>query len=225
MNNPKNFVILFSHGFGVRKDNLGLFTFLAERLSSLGFVTVQFDYYEIRGEETITVPFSKQVPILQQQIEKLKVQQPGKKIIIIAQSQGCLIPALCDLAGVVKVIGISPFLITDKEAIFKKYSAKKGGTTNFEGISRRLHSDGTVTIIPPEYWLERFSTNQYDLYNSLGLRVPFVIYYGLLDSVMSSINLEGIKSAKLINDQADHDFNGLEVRKRLFASLVTEIAG
>ena len=40
---------------------------------------------------------------------------PANEIKIIAQSQGCFIPAFCNLDRVVKVIGISPFLITDRE--------------------------------------------------------------------------------------------------------------
>jgi hypothetical protein len=41
---PNNTVVIFSHGFGIQKDNLGLFTYLSDKLGVLGFSIVLFDY-------------------------------------------------------------------------------------------------------------------------------------------------------------------------------------
>jgi pimeloyl-ACP methyl ester carboxylesterase len=223
MATPQNSIILFSHGFGIRKDNLGLFTFLAGRLHNLGFATVQFDYYKIKGQETITISYSKQAKILSAQIQQIRETDANKKIIIIAQSQGCLIPAMTDLPGVVKVIAISPFLITDKETVYKKYAAKTGGVTELTGISWRLHTDGTITVIPPEYWTERFRLDQYACYNDLGAKVPLTLIYGSQDPVMSAIDVKRIRHAKLISCNADHDFTGSENRAELWQIIEQEV--
>jgi hypothetical protein len=210
MTTSNNTVLLFSHGFGIRKDNLGLFTYFSERFQQAGYDTVLFDYYEYNEEtkEVITVPFSKHAEVLQEQIEKVKSKYPGKEIIIIAQSQGSIIPAFCDVTGITKVIGISPFFLTDKEEVMKRYSARPGSQTDFDKVSRRPHSDGKVTVIPPEYWTERFSTNVADKYNALALKTDLVLIYGTKDKLVESIDLDELKNMSIIELEGDHDFTG-----------------
>ena len=46
MKNNKH-IVIFSHGFGLKKDNHGLFTELAKMLSRHNIESVMFDYNEI----------------------------------------------------------------------------------------------------------------------------------------------------------------------------------
>lgn len=221
---PENTVILFSHGFGIRKDNLGLFTFLSQKLESLGYKTVLFDYYEYNEEtkEVFTIPFSKHAEILQKQLDKVKEENPGKDIKIIAQSQGCIIPTFCDVTGVSQILGISPFFLTDRDEVLARYSARQGSTTDFGSISIRKHSDGKVTVIPPEYWTERFNTDQYELYNSLALKTSLTLICGLEDELIKSADTSKLKNIKIINTSGDHDFTG-EYKESLYNILLQEI--
>ncbi|MBI2356743.1 hypothetical protein HYV12_01695 [Candidatus Dojkabacteria bacterium] len=219
-----NTAILFSHGFGIRKDNLGLFIFLSEKLQRLGYITVLFDYYEYNEEtkEVYTIPFSKHAEILQAQIEKVKKEYPGKDIKIVAQSQGCIIPTLCDMTGISQVIGISPFFLTDRNSILERYNARPDSTTDFSSISRRKHSDGKITVIPPEYWTERFNTNQYDLYNKLAQKTSLTLIYGNKDNLATSADIKNIRNTKIIETESDHDFTG-ENKEILYEILLKEI--
>lgn len=214
--------ILFSNGFGIRKDNLGLFTYFAEKLNNLGYQTVQFDYYtyDETTKEVYTIPFSEHAQILQKHIND--VSQKEEDIVIIGQSQGSLIPTLCDTNGVIKVIGISPFFLTDRQAVEERYNSRPGSTTNFDSISRRLHSDGKVTVIPPEYWKERFNTNQFELYNSLGERLPLTLIYGDKDSLVPINDLTKITNGKLIKLNGDHDFTG-DYKEKLYETILEEL--
>lgn len=214
--------ILFSHGFGIRKDNLGLFTYLSKNLNALGYKTVLFDYYEYKDntKEVFTTPFSEQAKALQKQINNIR--DASENIVIVAQSQGSLIPTLCDVEGVLKVIGISPFFLTDRKAVEDRYNSRPGSTTDFNSISRRLHSDGKVTVIPPEYWTERFNTNQYDLYNKLGSKLPLTLIYGNKDGLAQSADLDKISNAKLVELEGDHDFTG-EYKVDLYKTVLSEI--
>lgn len=221
---PSNTVLLFSHGFGIRKDNLGLFTFLSDRFQGLGYNTVLFDYYDYNDKtrEIYTIPFSKQTQILQKQLNTIRNKNPDKTINIIAQSQGCIIPTLCDVTEVAKIVGISPFFLTDREAVFKRYSGIPESVTNFDGTSRRKHSDGSVTVIPKEYWIERFNTKVEDLYNSLALKTALTLICGLKDESVKQTDLQKIKYTRIINTDSNHDFTG-EYREVLYKLLLQEI--
>ena len=217
---PEKTVVIFSHGFGIQKDNLGLFTLISENLKKRGLETVLFDYYEYNKElkEIYTTPFSKQAEILQNEIDKVKVSHSDKDIVLICHSQGCIVPTLCDMNKVIKVVGISPFFITDKQQVYDRYSARDGSITNFDGISKRKHSAGKITVIPPEYWQERFQTNQYDLYNNLAKQTYLKLIYGTNDSLVNSVDMKMFNVDELISMPADHDFNG-DIRDSLIDSL------
>lgn len=133
-----------------------------------------------------------------------------------------MIPTLCNTEGVLKVIGISPFFLTDRKAVEERYNSRPGSTTDFNSISRRLHSDGKVTVIPPEYWTERFNTNQYDLYNKLGSKLSLTLIYGNKDGLTQSADLDKISNAKLIELEGDHDFTG-EYKVDLYKTVLSEI--
>ncbi len=201
-------LILFSHGMGVMKDNRGLFPYLKRRIEPLGFETKMFDYNDINTEtkEVYVKPFSKQAVILQDQIDRAK-EEGYEEIVIIGQSQGSLIPALCDVSGVKQVIGISPFFHTNIDDILRRYSAKEGNVINFAGETRRRRSDGTTTVMPKEYWEERFKTNVEDLYNSLAKATQLTLINALQDEIMQFTNLQRVKYARIINTDGDHDFS------------------
>jgi hypothetical protein len=210
-------VIIFSHGFGIRKDNLGLFTYLSEKFEETGFKTNLFDYYEYNEDtkEVYTIPFSKQAEILQNQIEKVKNLYPGFDIKIVCHSQGSLIPTLIEMSGVTQVIGISPFFLTNKEKVLERYNSRAGSSTDFSKVSRRLHSDGKVTVIPPEYWTERFNIDQFELYNALGSKLDLTLICGDKDGLALEEDKEKVNTAKVITIEGDHDFSG-EYKKLLY---------
>jgi len=47
----KKHIVIFSHGFGVEKDSLGLFSDIAEMFSAHDIKSVLFDYNEINREK------------------------------------------------------------------------------------------------------------------------------------------------------------------------------
>lgn len=219
-----NTVILFSHGFGIRKDNLGLFTFLSEKFQSLGYTTILFDYYKFDEEkqEVYTIPFSKHAEILQKQIDNIKDQYPGKEVVIIAQSQGSIIPTLCNVEGISKIFGISPFFLTNREEVLARYNSRPGSTTDFNSVSRRKHSDGKTTIIPPEYWRERFSTDQYELYNNLAAKTNLTLIYGTNDNLAMNSDMKRLKNIEIIETDSDHDFTG-DNKEKLYTILLGKL--
>lgn len=208
MINPKK-VVIFSHGFGLRKDNRGLFTLLGKELEDLGFETVYFDYnrYDPKTKELYTIPFSAQAKKLQSVIDQVSERCPNSKIYIIGQSQGSFIPALCNIKRIDKIIGMSPFFHTDMKDIMRRYTKSKENVLNFTGVSTRKRSDGSITIIPASYWKERFETKVEDLYNQLAEKTELVLISPLQDEIMDITDLRKIKGASIINLDGGHDFN------------------
>lgn len=93
-------IVLYSHGFGVKKDDSGLFTDIASSLD--GFQHVMFDYNQINEQNnTLTVtPLHEQAEILKSQYDTLRNKYPEAIIDLVCHSQGCVVAGLAELGGV-----------------------------------------------------------------------------------------------------------------------------
>ncbi|MDD3284348.1 MAG: hypothetical protein PHZ07_02020 [Patescibacteria group bacterium] len=223
MKKNQKHIIIFSHGFGVLKDDRGLFTELSKGFLQDKIESVMFDYNEIDyDKKEITVkPFSEQAKILQKVINETVKDNPDSIIDIITHSQGAVMVALAKLEGIRSVIILAPFFYTDIHNIMERYTKNSSNEINFSGTSKRLRSDGTTTIIPASYWTERFATDIYKLYNDLALTTDLTIINAGEDEIMDKRDLSKIFNAKIINIHGNHDFSG-ESRKNL-VSFVEDI--
>jgi hypothetical protein len=217
-------IIIFSHGFGNKKDSRGLFTFLSEQLSQNNIESILFDYNEINDEtnEIFVKSFSEQAKILKEVFEKVKKENPDAIIDIITHSQGSMPVSLANLKNIRKVILLAPFFHTEIKEIVKKHKENPSNIIDFDKISKRFRSDGSITIIPPKYWSERFNTDIYELYNNLALKTDLVIIRGNKDEIMPKIKLDKISNINIINIHANHDFNISNSREKLL-SLIRKI--
>lgn len=215
MENQKH-IVIFSHGFGVQKDSSGLFTEISEYLSSLGVNSILFDYNIIDHEKKeVTVrSFSEQTKILQSIINQTIKDNPKAIIDVIGHSQGAVMVANASLKGIRKVLIIAPFFHTDIKKVMERYTKFPNSEFNLTGISRRTRSDGTTTVIPSEYWSERFNTDIYNIYNKLALLSDLTIIRAGEDQIMKEPNLLNIFNAFIISVHGDHDFRK-EYRKSL----------
>lgn len=210
-------IVIFSHGFGVQKDSLGLFTEIGDMLAEQGIEPVLFDYngINIETKEVCVKPFSEQANILQEVINKTVKENPDATIDIIAHSQGPVMVALANTTGIRKVILLSPFFHTDMQKIMDRYNKYTKSEIDFNGISRRVRKDGTTTIIPASYWAERFATDVYTLYNNLASRTDMTIINAAEDKVIEGgADLMKILNVPIINIHGDHDFSS-EFRPKL----------
>ncbi len=194
---------------GLRKDNRGLFTEISHVLDNSDVEMITFDYCDFNSEtsELSVFPFSANAKRLQTQIDLVLARKPDANIIIIGQSQGCIIPTLCDLSHVSQVIAISPFFHTNIQETISRYKSNFKSEINLGDITKRIRSDGTTTIIPPEYWQERFETDVVNLYNEIALKTRLTLICPLQDEIMKYTELKEIKYARIINSDGDHDFS------------------
>ncbi|MFA6422340.1 MAG: alpha/beta hydrolase [Candidatus Buchananbacteria bacterium] len=214
--NAKKHIVIFSHGFGVRKDSGGFFTEIEKMLSHEGIKSVMFDYNKINEEknELTVMSFSEQAEILKSAIKEAQARDRDAAIDIIAHSQGAVMVALADVGKIRKIVLLAPFFHTDIHDVAERYKKFPSSQIDFKGISRRTRSDGSTTIIPKSYWQERFATDVYSLYNNLASNSDLTIINASEDEIMDKINLSRIFNAHILNVHGDHNFSG-ENRKNL----------
>jgi ACT domain-containing protein len=212
-------IVIFSHGLGLRKDAGWLFTDISAELETVGIQSVLFDYNEYNEDtkELFAISFSDQAKKLQNVIDATYQDNPDAKLIIIGHSQGCIIPALCDLTHISAILILSPFFHTDMKDVLERYSKLTWNILNLTGNSLRKRSDWSTTIIPAEYRKERFATDVVTLYNELAVKRELYIIYALQDAIMEFTEHNRIKNAYMINIDGDHDF------KKPFRSVLIKI--
>ncbi len=218
-------IIIFSHGFGVRKDDLGLFTDIAAAIPEIE--SILFDYYDFNEvNKTLTIcPFSKQVKMLNDVISKTKELNPGAIIDLIGHSQGTVVAGLAEPDGIRKTIFLSPPFDMGLERTLKRYASKRGAIINLDGISKLPSQSGLVRIIPSEYWTERKAANAIKAYNRLSEKTELIMIEANQDQLLPKIEVKGLSPKIKLNPlDGDHDFYGKD-RKHLIDVLRGLIVG
>lgn len=215
----KKHIIIFSHGFGTRKDDRGLLSDIAKEFSETP--SILFDYNGVdETEKILTVRLlSEQAKMLTDVVEQARIENPETIIDIIAHSQGCLVVALAKPFGIRKTIFVSPSLDNDIEHTIDMFKDRPGTEINLSGISKLARKDGTLTIVPSEFWVERKKVDPIPLYNELSSQTELVIIKAKQDEILGHSKTEGLdKKIKIIELDGGHQFSG-EVRKNLIKTI------
>ncbi|MFA7252467.1 MAG: hypothetical protein WC027_01285 [Candidatus Paceibacterota bacterium] len=215
----KKHIIIFSHGFGVRKDDNGLLTEIAKAIPEAE--SILFDYYQFNERNnTLTIcPFSKQVEMLLTVINQAKKDHPEATIDLICHSQGTIVAGLAAPIGIRKTILLSPPFDMSLERSLKRYTSKPDAVVNINGISVVPSSSGLVRIIPPEYWVERKEVRAFEAYNNLAEKTELIIIEANQDMLIEKVDLKELSpKIKLAPLDGDHGFSGKD-RGPLLAAL------
>jgi len=222
MDNQKH-IIIFSHGFGVKKDDRGLLTDIAKAFPES--ITYLFDYFDVDEENmTITIrPFTEQMNKLDSVYKKAKETYPDAIIDIIAHSQGTLIPALLKPLGIRKTVLLTPVFDMGIERTLKRYGSDPDTQINLEGISRLRKLDGYIRYVPKEYWIERKDLKPFDSYNDYALNTNLVVINANQDNILGNADTSQLNSnIKVLNLDGDHEFSG-EARNSIIEVLKKEL--
>jgi hypothetical protein len=205
-----NHIIIYSHGFGVKHDDRGLFTDIAAALPDVEHV--MFDYNKIDdANNTLTaVPFDKQAQMLTDVVKAVKRKNPTAIVDLICHSQGCISAALAGGGlNARRTIFLAPanrVFDTDSE-IFIKYPA----TTDKDGTMFWPRRDGSTTIIGQDYWQNsRQIGDIYDLYNGLVRLTKLSIMGAGQDEILGVVDYSSLdKNIEIsVIEKADHNFKG-----------------
>jgi len=210
---PKKHIIIFSHGFGVRKDDRGLLSEIAENFANTE--TMLFDYNGVdeTGKVLTVRLLSEQAKMLNEVIEKARLENPDATIDIIGHSQGCLVVGLVKPSGIRKTVFLAPSLDNDIEYTINIFKERPGTEINLSGVSRLTRRDGTTTLVSTEFWKEREEANPISLYNTLAQQTGLIIINAKQDEILKEINTGDLnKNIKIIKLDSNHQFSGTERR-------------
>jgi len=208
-------IVIFSHGFGVHKDDNGLFSDISQILQEVQ--SIMFDYNEVdEKNNTLTVkPFSKQVEILKSIISEQKQIHPNAAIDLICHSQGCIVAALTRATGIRKVFLLSPLMDKGIERTIARYEKNPETIINLNGISKLPRSDGSISLVPAEYWQERkIEVPPIDLYNKLSEISEVIIIKPLQDTILGETSFAG-RDEKIVVIELNGDHNFTHTRSEL----------
>lgn len=219
----KKHIIIYSHGFGVRKDDNGLLTDIAEALPEAE--SILFDYYEVDEiESTITIcPISAQIESLNKVISEARQSNPEAIIDLIGHSQGTIVAAMAKPDGVRKAIFVSTVFDMGLEQTLERYKSKPGVKIDLDGISIVPSSTGLTKIIPAQYWQERVAIKPFAEYNVFAKKTDIVVINANQDQLLPKVDLKELSpKIKVIQLDGDHGFSG-EDRKNLIEVIREEI--
>ncbi len=207
--NSRPHVIVYSHGFGVEKDDRGLFTTIASTLP--GTEHVMFDYNHIDSStNTLTVsPLDEQATMLNSKLRFVRENNPNATIDIICHSQGCVVAALAHPLDIRKVLFLAPpTRFVGAEQKIQQMSQRDGTIVEDETVSYPRR-DGSTTIITSDYWKSRNGIEPIELYNRLSENTELTIINASQDEVLGEVDVSGLSVAITIkNLDANHDFTG-----------------
>lgn len=212
--NQKHFVI-FSHGFGVRKDSLGLFTEIAKSLINCEPIFTDLNDYN-ENENTLTIrPLPEQVSILKQTIEKVIDSNPGAVVDLVCHSQGCIIAGLSKPLGIRKIILLAPPIDISIKKTMELFGDRYSSKIKFDDVSRFHRRDGSTTLVPKEYWHEREDVNPPELYKQLATISDVTIIKAVGDEMLADNDLSSIEHLNIVSIESDHNFNNSAREKLL----------
>lgn len=218
-------IVIFSHGFGVRKTDRGLFTAIAAALPHER--SVMFDYNPINeASNTLTVkPLQEQALKLRKVINNTRAEYPDAIIDLVCHSQGCVVAALLKPRGIRKVVMLTPPDDSSEAAVVEQLGTRRGIDIDVSVRTRLARADGSTTVIHPEYWQSLTGIEPVKLYNRLARVTKLCIINAKQDEVLGSMSFEGIDPAiSLVSLDGNHNFDDEESRKRLLYILQKELA-
>lgn len=225
MNPHTSHIVIFSHGFGVRKEDRGLFTAISKALPDAK--SILFDYNPINEKaNTLTAkPLNEQMRKLRKVINTARAEHPGAVIDLVCHSQGCVVAALLKPRGMRKVIMLTPPDDVSETTVARQLGTRRSEAIDVTVRTRLLRSDGSTTVVHPEYWQSLEGIAPVKLYNRLARFTALRIINAKQDEVLDNVSFEGIDPGiSMVTLEGNHNFEDEESRKRLLYILQKELA-
>jgi hypothetical protein len=210
MNSGKS--VIFSHGFGVKRDSRGMFKEIGDILKDK-YLVIRFDYNKILEDENVTYvyPLGMQAEILRKVMNFTRDKLNAKELNIIAHSFGCLIVGELFPRAERIVLNAPPMESPYKEMI-EHFSSRKETELNENGLSKIKRSDGSWTYIGSDFWNEVKSTEPVKMYLNLSKTSKTTFIRALKDERIRGGDygkIESEENIEYVELVADHNFSGL----------------
>jgi hypothetical protein len=218
-------IIIFSHGFGVRKTDRGLFTAIANALPHAQ--SVMFDYSPFHEKSnTLTIkPLQEQALKLRKVINTARIEYPGATIDLVCHAEGCVVAALLKPRDIRKIILLTPPDDMREATVAEQLGGRNGIAIDVTVRTRLARADGSTTVIHPDYWQSLERIEPVKLYNRLERFTKLRIINARQDDVLGTVSFEGIDpSISFVTLDGNHNFDNEDDRNRLLYILRKELA-
>ncbi len=224
MNSTSPHIIIFSHGFGVRKDDRGLFTAIARAVPDATSILFHYNPINDKSNTLTAKPLNEQVQKLRKVINTARAEYPGAIIDLVCHSQGCIVAAVLKPRDIRKVIMLTPPDDISEATLIKQLSVEGEAPIDTAVRTRLPRSDGSTTVIHPEYWQSLVGVDPVKLYNKLAKFTALRIINARTDEVLGPVSFEGIDpSISFVTLDGGHNFDDEESRKRILYILQKEL--
>lgn len=203
-------VIIYSHGFGVQKDDKGLLTDIAAAMPAIEHVLFDYNVVDEASKTLKVAPLQDQVGKLNSVIDRVNSENPEAVIDIVGHSQGCMVAAIAHPARIRKAVFLAPPSILDADRLIKLFSERPGTEINIDGVSKLARRDGSTIIVPAAYWHTLNKYKPVELYNQFNEVTKVVIVAAEQDEILGNVSFDGVgRDIEIITvDGANHDFTG-----------------
>ena len=206
--------ILFSHGFGVKKDSRGMFTDIASAFPD--YEAVMFDYNRVSNaaNEVIVEPYSSQAMLLDEELHGIYSSDSNAEVTLIGHSQGCIIPCLITGIKISKAILLAP-----PKVLGSKNRRDNQHEVSDNGDIKIPRKDGTTTIVTKSFIDELETTQPVTLYSELAKSVNTYMVIAKQDEIIRDHDFSMLADQIAIHQiDGDHNFTGM-YRKGLLETL------
>lgn len=220
-------MVVFSHGFGVRRDARGLFTDIIAGLpKGWGYILFDYDSYDEVSRQQRAVGAGERLETLQAVFTWAAEQKGVEQLHAVGHSMGSLTLACLAPQTIGQIVLMAPPL--KMGARFVELYNKRPGTRHDGHTWTIERSDGSFTVVDDDDLAELVSVDAEGELVKLAMFRPYTIVLAESDQiipdddytdliVMPSVSMQGI-------NQADHDFNG-RVRAELVQVIVSLLQG
>jgi hypothetical protein len=224
--NPTNpHIIIYSHGFGVRKDDRGLFTAISKVVPDATSILFHYNPINDRSNTLTAKPLNEQVQKLRKVINTARAEYPGAIIDLVCHAQGCVVAGILKPRDIRKVIMLTPPAEMSAAALIEQLSPRMETAIDVSVRTRLPGADGSTTVIHPEYWQSLAGVEPVRLYNRLAKFTALRIINARNDEVLGPLRLEGLDpSISSVTLDGNHNFGEEESRKRLLYILQKELS-
>ncbi|HSW65690.1 MAG TPA: hypothetical protein VLI54_00945 [Bacillota bacterium] len=225
MTQAKPHIIVYSHGFGVRKDDRGLFTAIAQAVPDARSVLFHYNPFNEAANTLTAKPLSEQVRKLRKIINNERAEYPGAIIDLVCHSQGCVVAAMLKPRDIRKIIMLTPPDDVHEEVVARQLGARLSTPIDTTVKTHLARSDGSTTVIHPEYWQSLAGIQPVKLYNRLARFTALRLINARHDEVLGPVSFEGLDpTVSSVTLDGNHNFSEAESRKRLLYILQKELA-
>ncbi|HJQ07868.1 MAG TPA: NUDIX domain-containing protein [Candidatus Saccharimonadales bacterium] len=200
-------IVIYSHGFGVRKDDRGLFTDIAASLPNAEHIMFDYNQVDDRANTLTVAPLTEQAKKLRQVAAEVEAANPDAVIDLVCHSQGCVVAAIAKPTGLRKTVFTAPPPDVDIEDKIRRWRVRYGTTFTTKGVTYLERKDGSTTIVPPAYWISLKNLDAQELYNTLAENTDLVIITATQDEVLGEVALDKLApNIKVIEMATGHNF-------------------